>query len=134
MAHNCFMSETSVDAMADRLAQLANNGFLRIYDGAQPASSDDAITDQKQLCELLLGNPAFGAASGGTITAHPITADPDADDTGTASWFRIYESDGTTALWDGSVGESNCDININSVAIQQHANVSLTAFSHTLSK
>jgi len=134
MAHNAIMSETAVNAQADRLGTLANNGFIRIYDGDQPATADDPITDQNQLCELLLGSPAFGAASGGTITANAITPDPDADDTGNASWFRVYESDGVTALWDGSVGESNCDININSVAIQQHANVSLTSFSHTVAK
>lgn len=134
MAHNTKMSEVSVNAQADRLAQLANNGLLRMYDGTQPATADDPITDQVQLCELLLGNPAFGAASGGTITANPITADPDADDTGNAAWFRVYESDGVSGLWDGSVGTANCDININSTNIQQHANVSLTAFSHTVTK
>jgi hypothetical protein len=134
MAHNNKMSELAVNAEADRLAQLANNGFIRIYDGDQPASADDALTDQNQLCELLLGNPAFGAASGGVIAANAITADPDADATGVATWFRIYESDGTTALWDGSVGDANCDININSVTIQQHANVSLVAYSHTVPK
>lgn len=134
MAHNTLMSETAVNAQADQLAQLANNGFIRIYDGDQPDSSDDPITDQNQLCELLLGSPAFAPASGGAIQANPITADPDADNTGDASWFRVFESDGVTALWDGSVGTSNCDININSVSIQQHANVSLTAFSHTVAK
>lgn len=134
MAHNTKMSEASVNAQADRLAQLANNGFIRFYDGAQPASADDPLTDQNQLCELLLGSPAFGTASGGTIAANSITPDPDADDTGTATWFRVYESDGVSALWDGSIGEANCDININSVAIQQHANVSLTSFSHTVAK
>ena len=134
MAHNTHVSEVAVNAQADRLAQLANNGFLRIYDGTQPASCDDPITDQNQLCELLFGSPAFSAASGGTITATPITPDPDADETGTASWFRVYESDGVTALWDGNVGLSNCDININSVAIQQHANVSISGYSFTVAK
>ena len=134
MAHNTIMAETAVNAQADRLGQLANNGFIRFYDGTQPATADDPITTQNQLCELLFGSPAFGAASGGTIMANPITADPDADNTGTATWFRVYESDGTTVLWDGSIGTANCDININSVAIQQHANVSLTSFSHTVAK
>jgi len=134
MAHNNKMSEASANAMADRLAQLANSGFIRIYDGTQPAGADDPLTTQNQLCELLLGSPAFGAASGGMITANPITPDPDADDTGIASWFRVYEADGTTVLWDGSVGEANCDMNINSVAIQQHANVSLVSFTHTVAK
>jgi len=73
MAHNNKMSEASANAMADRLAQLANSGFIRIYDGTQPAGADDPLTTQNQLCELLLGSPAFGAASGGMITANPIT-------------------------------------------------------------
>jgi len=134
VAKNNHMSDIAVNAQADRIAQLANNGFMRFYDGTQPASADDPITDQNQLCELLLGSPAFGNASGGTITANTITADPDADNTGDASWFRIYEADGVSALWDGSIGIANCDININSVSIQQHANVSITAYSHTVAK
>jgi hypothetical protein len=134
MANNLKMSNASANAEANALAALLNNGYLRIYDGAQPATADTAIGAQVKLAELRFGATAFGAAANGVITANAITADSDADATGTAAWFRCFESDGTTPVMDGSVGASGCDLNINSVAIQIHAQVSVSSFVHTVTE
>lgn len=134
MPRNLKLSSVAVNAEADALAALANDGFLRIYDGAQPANGNAAITTQTMLAELRLANPAFGAAVDGVITANSIMPDDHAAASGAASWCRFFKSDGFTALWDGSVGQSDSLLDINSVNIQQNAVVSISAYQHTVPK
>ena len=134
MANTPKVSNAGVNAAVDALAALANTGYLRLYDGAQPTNADTAVGAQVLLAELRLNATAFGASSAGVATAGAITSDTDANATGTAAWFRVLKSDGTTVLWDGSVGTSGCDLNINSTAIQIHAQVDVTAFTCTLPK
>jgi len=130
VALNPHISDTAANAEADALCALLDNGYLRIYDGAQPANANTAITTQTLLAELRFGATAFGSASGGIATANAITPDTDANATGTATWFRCLKSDGTTVVMDGSVGTSGCDLNLNSTAIQQHAEVDVTSFTY----
>lgn len=130
MANNAFISDTAANAEANALAALLNNGYLRIYDGTQPANANTAITTQNKLAELRFGATAFGAAAAGIATANAITSDTDAAATGTATWFRAFKSDGTTVVFDGSVGTSGCDMNLNSVAIQQHAQVDCSSLTY----
>ena len=66
------------------------------------------MSTQNILAELRFGATAFGASLAGVATANAITADSSANATGTATWFRVFKSDGTTALWDGSVGTAGC--------------------------
>jgi hypothetical protein len=131
MANNPKYTNLAVNTKADALAALLNGGKLRIYDGTQPATADTGITTQVLLAELTFGSPAFGAAVAGVAAANAITQDADADATGTATWFRALKSDGTTAVLDGSVGTSGADLNLNSVAIQIHAAVSVSSFTLT---
>lgn len=132
MAPNTQMSYAACDSEADTLAALLNDGYLRIYDGAQPANADTPVTTQALLAEIRFGNPAFGSASNGVITANAITSDNSANTTGTATWFRCLKSDGTTLVMDGSVGTNGCNLNLNSVNIQAGAQVSVTSFTHTV--
>jgi hypothetical protein len=92
------------------------------------------VTTQTLLAELRWNATAFGAASSGVATANAITADTSADNTGTATWFRALKSDGTTVVFDGSVGTSGADLNLNSTAISAGATVSVTAFTYTENK
>ncbi len=131
MANNLKTSIVARNAELNALAVLANSGLLRIYDGSQPATPETAA-GATLLAELTMNAAAFGSASGGIITAAAITSDTDANATGIAAWYRLTETDGTTVLWDGSVGTSGCDLNLNSVAIQIHAQVSVTSFTYTL--
>ena len=116
------------------MCALANNGFLRIYDGTQAATADTAVGAQVLLAELTFGATAFGAASAGVATANAITQDSSANATGTASWFRVLQSNGTTVLFDGSVGTSGANLNLNSVAISSGAAVQVTALTFTAQK
>jgi len=134
MALNPKLTNAMASAAADAVVDQLDNGYLRIYDGTQPADADTAITTQTLLAELRFGTPAFGAASNGVATANAITADASADGTGTATWFRALKSDGTTVVFDGSVGTSVANIILNSTSIVTGASVSIASLSYTQSK
>ena len=134
MANNPKQTNTAANAAADAVCALANSGLLRIYDGTQPATADTAVSTQTLLAELTLNSTAFGAAVAGVATANSITSDSTADASGTATWFRVVKSDGTTVLWDGSVGTSGCDLNLNTAVVEAGAVVAVTALTYTISK
>lgn len=134
MALNPKLTNAAANASADAACALANGGFLDIYDGSQPATADTAITTQVKLASLALSNPAFGAAAAGVATASTITGDTSADATGTASWFRVYKSDHTTPVFDGSVGTAGANVNLSTAAIVSGAAVNVTAFTYTQNK
>jgi hypothetical protein len=134
IALNPKLANLAANAEADAVCGLANNGFLRIYDGTQAVSADTAVGAQVLLAELTFGATAFGAAVSGVATANAITQDSSANATGTATWFRVLRSDGTTVLFDGSVGISGANLNLNSVAITAGAAVSVTALTFTAQK
>lgn len=137
MAFTLTISEQAVNAQADALARLLDGGYLRMYDGSQPADADTALTTQAQLAELRFSNPCAPAAVGGVLTFDSVLSDIDADATGAATWYRCYQSDGVTPVLDGSVGSASAmdsDLLINSVAIQIHAQVDVTSFTHIVPK
>lgn len=114
--------------MLDALTDNAASGILRIYDGTRPTDSDTAISSNNVLAELVMGSTAFGTASGGVLTANAVTSDSSANATGTASWARLWQSNGTTPLADFSVGTSGAEVTINTVSIVAAAVVSCSAF------
>lgn len=134
MANNFDISNAAASAAADAVTALVNGGTLRIYSGTKPAGPDSALSGNTVLAELTFGNPAFGSATNGVATANSITADSSANATGTASFFRAFASNGTTAVFDGEVGTSGSDLNLNSTSIQSGAEVSITSFTYTQPK
>jgi hypothetical protein len=114
MSSTLSLSDTAAKAMIDAAAALCNSGVVKIYDSTQPADANTAVSSQVLLATLTFGSTAFGAsaASGTTpsrkavATANTITGDTSADNTGTAAWFRVFKADGTTVVYDGSVGAS----------------------------
>jgi hypothetical protein len=130
MALDPSLSTVGQNAAADAVCALADDGYIRIYDGSKPADADTAVGAQTLLAELRFGATAFGAASNGVATANAITDDASANATGTATWFRALESDGSTVLFDGTVGTSGCDLNLNSVSIVSGATVEITALTY----
>lgn len=114
------------------LSTLANHGFLRVYSGMQPSTPEGAPVGSVLLCELRLGRLAFAPSQTASLTANPIADDIDARASGKAAWYRVFQADGVTSLWDGSVGTSNADLVFNSVDIQQHAKVSVSTFTYSI--
>lgn len=119
------------NAELNALAPLANNGYIRIYTGSIPATPETAASGTL-LAELRFNATAFGAAAAGVITANSITQDSSADNTGTAGYYRALQSDGTTALWDGTVGTAGADLNLNSTSISAGVIVQITSLTVTL--
>lgn len=107
---------------------IGSSGLLRIYDGTPPASANAALSSNTKLAELALSSTFAAGASSGALTASSITQDSSADATGTASFFRIYKSDGTTCVMQGTVGTSGADLNLNTVSLVSGAAVSVTSF------
>lgn len=134
MALNPHYSNAMANAAADAMGAQHNSGFMRFYDGSQPADTDTAIGSQVLLAEMTFGATAFGAAAAGAATANAITQDASANATGTATWYRTFKSDGTTALMDGSIGTSGSNINMVSTSITSGQPVTVTAFTITFNK
>lgn len=128
MANNLKFATALRTARADAITTFAgNSGFIRIYDGTQAATPATAIGSQVLLAELTCNATFAPGASSGVLTLNAITNDSSANATGTASWFRMVKSDGTTVVMDGTVGTSGCDLNINSTAISSGAAVAITS-------
>lgn len=88
--------------MLDAYRDDYNSGRLRVYSGTRPTDADTALAGNTLLVELTFNATAFGAASGGVITANAITG-ATAVATGTATFVRCLKSDGSTPLADFSV-------------------------------
>lgn len=101
---------------------------IRIYNGSRPANVGTAISGQTLLAELTGNASGFGTASAGDLTAAAITSDTAADASGTASWFRIFKSDGTTAVCDGDVATSGADLNLNTTTLVAGGPVAISSF------
>lgn len=134
MALNPKLANAAASAAADAVARLLDNGYLRIYDGTQAATADTAIGAQVLLAELRFNATSAPAASNGVLTFSAFTSDASANATGTASWFRALKSDGSSAVFDGTVGTGTNDAVINSTAISSGAAVSVSSFTFTQSK
>ena len=134
MSYTPKRSNVAASEEADKVGALLNNGYLRIYDGTQPANADTAVGAQVLLAELRFNATAFGAAVNGVAAANTLTKDASANASGTATWFRALKSDGTTVVLDGSVGTTGCDCNLNSAVISSGAEVDVTGFQYTANK
>jgi len=114
------------NAMADAITTFAGgSGKLRIYSGTRPATGGTATT---LLAELTLNATFAPAASSGVLTLNAVTSDTSADNTGTATWFRIVKSDGTTHVMDGSVGAtgSGADLELDNTSIVAGGTVAIS--------
>lgn len=126
MASNLKYSNGTRDAQQQGLITYAGSGaIIKIYDGSQPASANTAITTQTLLVSLPISG-TFGTDSNGTITLSAVT-NGTAVATGTAQFFRITQSNGTTVVMDGSVGTSSADMILNNTSIATSQTVSISS-------
>lgn len=125
----------AADAIVDRVDLNTPPGRLKVYSGAVPTDADTALGAQVLLADLTMSNPAFGPAGdinpGARATASAISDDTSANNTGTASFFRIDQGGGTTVM-QGACATAGAELNFNSTAIQQFAIVSVTSFTVTV--
>lgn len=135
MAAQPQMSQAAAQAGLDAiLAKLNVNppGKIRILTGAPPANLEAAETGTL-LAVLTFSNPAFPASvaitspRGAKATANTITADTNADATGTAGYFRAVDGNGLAVL-QGTCGTSDADMILNTTSIVAGATVSISSY------
>jgi len=134
MALNPKFSNECVNAEADALSDLLDNGYLRIYDGSQPANANTAVGAQTLLAELRFNATAAPAAVNGVLTFNAFTADSSINATGTAAWFRALKSDGSTPVFDGTVGTGTHDLVVGTTSFVAGAQAQVTSMTLTVSK
>ena len=132
MANNPLFYDNTVIGAVNAATSLVNSGFLNIYTGGQPAL--DGGVSGTLLVQLTFGATAFATAtaSGGVVTAAANTiTNGTASNTGTAGYFTLMKSDGSTVVATGSVGTSGADLNMSTLAVVSGAVVSCSSFSIT---
>ena len=103
---------------------------LRLYTGTVPADCATAASGTL-LVELSLPSDWMANASGGT-KALSGTWSGTAIAAGTAGYFRIYDSAGTTCHEQGTVAATGADLNLSpSAVIANTQPISITSFSLT---
>lgn len=113
------------DAAINAVTALLNSGFIKVYTGTQPAA--DASLTGTLLATMTFSSTAFGGSSSGTATANTITSGT-AGNTGTAGYFALVESGGSTVVATGDVGTSGASLNFNTLTINSGDTVACTSF------
>ena len=108
------------------------SALLRIYSGTQPVTADTAIGAQVLLAELTCNATFAPGASSGVLTLNAIASN-NAVATGTAAFFRLVNSAGTTTVMDGSVSAAGGggDLQLVSTAVTSGQAVSVSSFVYT---
>ena len=126
MASNLQYSNGTRNAQQEGLITYAGTGALiKLYTGTQPANANTALSGNTLLVTLTIAG-AFGTDSNGTLTFSTINSGT-AVASGTAGFFRIVKSDGTTVVMDGSIGTSSADLVLNTTTIATNDTVAITS-------
>lgn len=126
-------ASAAADAVVDLVDAGAGAGKIRIYSGTPPATADAALSGNTLLAELAMSDPAFGAASNGVATANAISNDTAADATGTATFFRVLDSN-NVVIFQGTVDTATADLVVNTTSFVAGAIVSISSFTYTQPK
>ncbi len=106
-------------------------GTIAFYTGTIPADTATAVTSQVLLGTLTFSDPC-GTVSSGVLTLSAVTSDSSADATGTASWARIKDSNGTVVA-DGNItttgGGGMIQMNTTNIVIGGPIGISAGTFS-----
>ena len=126
MASNLKYSNGTRHYQNEGLITYAGSGAkICIYQGTQPANANTAISTQTLLVTCTLAG-TFGTDTNGTLTLGTVNPGT-AVETGTAQFFRIFQTDGSTVVMDGSVGTSGADLNLNNTSINITQTVQITS-------
>lgn len=103
---------------------------IQWYSGSVPADAD-AANAGTLLGTLTCNATAFSGVSddtpGALATFAAITNDSSADDTGTASFFRISTQSGGTVIAQGTIGTSSADLVVNTTAVTAGSALAISA-------
>ena len=128
MALNPQLSEEAANAQANALAALLNTGWLRIYSG--PSRSAAMTPSPSTTCcwpNCASGPPPSRPPCGGVLTANALTADAAANASGEAEWCRLFKSNGTAPVMDGTVGIDDSNVILSTTSIVAGTNVAVAS-------
>lgn len=105
---------------------------LMIYTGSQPAACANVATGTL-LVEFDLASDWAAAASGGSKSFNNTPISATAANTGSAAHFRLYKSNGTTCVMQGTVTATGGggDATIDNASIQTGHTIIISSFSVT---
>ena len=132
LGYNVTIRNNRLNAITTAIDAGVGAGTIKIYDstGTGRPATGAAVTTQVLLGTLTFSATSFPAAVAGVMSANAIADDVAADATGTATWFRVTDSDGTHVL-DGNVGAGGSDLNLNTTSLVVGATISITQFDLT---
>lgn len=121
MASKLNYSTTLRNAKLDAITTAVGNaGILKLYDNsaAQPAGPGTAVPGGSVLLATwTCGSPFAPGASNGVLSP-TLPSNANGAASGTPGWYRIYQSNGTTAVVDGSAGlTSGFDMNLSGAVV-----------------
>jgi hypothetical protein len=106
--------------------------LFRIYSGSMPADCATAASGTL-LVEMTLPSDWMAAASSGSKAKSGTWQDTSANATGTAGYYRIYDSTGTTCHVQGTVTATGGggDVTLDNVSIASAQSVTISTYSLT---
>lgn len=106
--------------------------IVRIFTGSAPAAVTDASTGT-ELVEYTLASDWMANGTSGTKTLNSLPISGTAGATGTAGYYRIYASDGTTCHEQGTVTATGGggDMTISNTSITSGQSVNITGWTVT---
>lgn len=104
--------------------------LLRIYSGTQPADCATAASGTL-LAEATLPSDWMAAAASGSKAKSGTWQDLSANATGTAGYFRLLDSTGTTTHHQGSVGLAATDMIVDSTSFTAGQTFTVNTFTLT---
>lgn len=127
------LSTTVRNARLDTIeATIGTSAVLRIYSGAMPATTAAASTGTL-LVDMTLPADWMAAAASGSKAKSGTWQDASADATGTAGYFRLFDSTGATCHLQGTVTATGGggDLTLDNTSIAASQSVTITAFTLT---
>ena len=113
------------DLLDSIIAYAGNSAVIKIFAGTKPAGGGAETT----LLATLTGGTPFGTASNGTLTiTQPSSGTGVAANT--ATWFRVYQSNGSTWVLDGDIsttGAGTGDLQLDNTTIAVDGTVTINA-------
>lgn len=122
------MAVSVVQAMLDAYeTNIGVSAILKLRTGAPPSNCAAADSGTALVTYNLASDWAANAVSGGTKTWNAITSQ-NASGAGTIGHYRLYKSDGTTCVDQGTVGTSGTDMIIDNATVASGQPVNITSW------
>jgi hypothetical protein len=129
------MAASVVQAMLDAFeTNIGVSAIVKLRTGAPPSACSGADTGTVCATINLASDWMANAAAGGTkaFSSLPLQ-DLSADNAGTIGHFRLYKSDGTTCVFQGTVATSGGDMTIDNATVTAGQQINITAWTLDMS-